>query len=294
MKRRHAFASTALIGAATLSGALTASGAQAARAASAAPAKVALPRTDSTLDRVQKSGVLRAAVILGQAPYFTKDLMTGQWGGACIEMANDIAAKLGVRVELLESTWGHQILDLQSDKVDLAFAVNPTPERALVIDFATPILVHSFTVVTRKGFRKPQTWEDLNQPAVRIAVDLGSTHESIARRYAPKAGISAFKNRDEAVLAVATGRADVNVVLAVLALPMLKKNPTLGEMAIPRPILSLPTNIGTRIETDKRWRDFLSVWADYNRAIGQTREWMTKGLAELGIAAGDIPAEIHF
>src|SRR6218665_1284267 len=183
MKRRHAFASTALIGAATLSGALTAPGAQAARAA---PAKVALPRTDSTLDRVQKRGVLRAAVILGQAPYFTKDLMTGQWGGACIEMANDIAAKLGVRVELLESTWGHQILDLQSDKVDLAFAVTPTPERALVIDFATPILVHSFTVVTRKGFRKPQTWEDLNQPAVRIALDLGSTHHSIPPPHSPK------------------------------------------------------------------------------------------------------------
>src|SRR3546814_5877343 len=28
-----------------------------------------------------------------------------------------------------------------------------------------------------------------------------------------------------------------------------------------------------RSETDKRWRDFLSVWADYNRSMAQTREW---------------------
>src|SRR6218665_3988931 len=84
MKRRHAFASTALIGAATLSGALTAPGAQAARATPSPPVKVSLPRTDSSLDRVQKTGVLRAAVSLGQAAFFTKGLMTGQWGGACI------------------------------------------------------------------------------------------------------------------------------------------------------------------------------------------------------------------
>lgn len=287
LNRRHAFASTALMGAVALAGAV-------APATVLAQPKVAIPSTDSTLDRVRKSGVLRVGVIIGQAPYFNKDLVSGKWSGACIEMANDIASKLAVKVELVETTWGNQILDLQADKIDLAFAVNPTPERALVIDFATPILVHSFTAVTRKGFRKPQTWEDLNKPSVRIAVDLGSTHELIARRYAPKATITAFKNRDDAVLAVATGRADVNVVLAVLALPMLKKNPALGEIAIPRPVLTLPTNLGIRMESDKRWRDFLSVWADYNRSMGQTREWLIKGLAELGVGVNDIPPEIQF
>lgn len=287
LNRRHAFASTALMGAVALVGAV-------APATVLAQPKVATPSTDSTLDRVRKSGVLRVGVIIGQAPYFNKNLVSGKWSGACIEMANDIASKLAVKVELVESTWGNQILDLQADKIDLAFAVNPTPERALVIDFATPILVHSFTAVTRKGFPKPQTWEDLNKPNVRIAVDLGSTHELIARRYAPKATITAFKNRDDAVLAVATGRADVNVVLAILALPMLKKNPALGEIAIPRPVLTLPTNIGIRMESDKRWRDFLSVWADYNRSMGQTREWLIKGLAELGVGVNDIPPEIQF
>lgn len=286
MNRRDLVHATALVGAAFLG--------TAAPTAVLAQPKAATPSTDSTLDRVRKSGVLRVAVIVGQAPYFNKDLVSGKWSGACIEMANDIASKLSVKVELVESTWGNQILDLQADKVDLAFAVNPTPERALVIDFSTPILIHSFTAVTRKGFHKPRTWADLNKPSVRIAVDLGSTHELIARRYAPKATITAFKNRDEAVLAVATGRADVNVVLAVLALPMLKKNPALGEIAIPQPVLTLPTNIGVRMETDKRWRDYLSVWADYNRSMGQTREWLIKGLADVGVGVDDIPPEVQF
>ncbi|MCW5221072.1 ABC transporter substrate-binding protein [Verminephrobacter aporrectodeae subsp. tuberculatae] len=287
MNRRNALTSTALAGAAVL--ATTASSQGLAQSASGVASA-----SGSTLERVRKSGVLRIAAIVGQAPYFNKDLLTGKWTGACMDMANDIGAKLGAKVGVVETTWGNQILDLQADKIDLAFAVNPTPERALVIDFASPILMHSFTAVTRKGFPKPATWEDLSKPTVRIAVDLGSTHELIARRYAPKANIVGFKNRDEAVLAVATGRADCNVVLAILALPMLKKNPALGEIAIPRPRLTLPSNLGVRIDPDRRFRDFLSVWTDYNRSIGQTREWLLKGLAEINVTVADIPAEVQF
>src|SRR5438874_4771583 len=248
----------------------------------------------STLERIKKNVVLRVAVIAGQDPYFHKDLTTNQWSGACIDMANDIAAKLGAKVETLESTWGNQILDLQADKIDLAFAVNPTPERSLVIDFSTPILVHSFTVITKKGFAKPQTWAELNKPEVKIAVDIGSTHETIARRYCPKATILGFKERNEAILAVGTGRADCNISLAVLSVATLKKNPTLGELSVPRPLLTLPTNLGIRAEGDRRYKDFLSAWADYNRSLGQTREWMLKGFEAVGLSADDIPGEVQF
>jgi polar amino acid transport system substrate-binding protein len=284
MNRRDAFTTVALAGIAVV--------------ASLEPvvAETAAPTAPggSTLERIKRNGVLRVAVIVGQEPYFHKDLPTGQWSGACIDMANDIAAKLSAKVEVVESTWGNQILDLQGDKVDIAFAVNPTPERALVIDFSTPILVHSFTVITRKGFAKPQLWEEINKPEVKIAIDIGSTHDLIARRYCPKATILGFKTRDEALLAVATGRADCNVSLAVLAVSTLKKNPALGELAIPRPLLTLPTNMGIRAEADRRYKDFLSAWADYNRAMGQTREWMLKGFEALGLAADDVPGEVQF
>jgi polar amino acid transport system substrate-binding protein len=279
MKRRDAFAALALAGASI---------------AAATPRPAGAEATASTLARIKSTGVLRVAALVGQEPYFHKDLASGQWSGACIDMANDIASKVSAKVDYVESTWGNQILDLQGDKIDLAFAVNPTPERALVIDFSTPILVHSFTVITRKGFAKPQTWEEINQPGVKIAVDIGSTHELIARRYCPKATILGFKTRDEAILAVATGRADCNVSLAVLSVTTLKKNPNLGELAIPRPLLTLPTNLGIRAEPDRRYKDFLSAWADYNRAMGQTREWMLKGFGAVGLKPEDIPPEVQF
>jgi polar amino acid transport system substrate-binding protein len=282
MNRRDAL-TVALMGAAVAAG------------ASQSPAQAdTAPAIGSTMERIKSTGVLRIGVIVGQEPYFHKDLATGQWSGACLDMANDIASKLSAKVETVESTWGNQILDLQGNKIDLAFAVNPTPERALVIDFSTPILVHSFTVITKKGFAKPQSWEEINKPEVKIAVDLGSTHELIARRYCPKANILGFKNRDEAILAVATGRADCNISLAVLSVSTLKKNPNLGELAIPKPLLTLPTNIGIRAENDRRYKDFLSAWADYSRSLGSTRDWMLKGFASVGLAPDDIPAEVQF
>jgi polar amino acid transport system substrate-binding protein len=283
MNRRDAFTTVALAGVA-VAAAFEPSVAQ----------TPAAPAAGSTLERIRRNGVLRVAVIVGQEPYFHKDLASGKWSGACIDMANDIASRLSAKVEMVESTWGNQILDLQGDKVDLAFAVNPTPERALVIDFSTPILVHSFTVITRKGFAKPASWEDINKAEVKVAIDIGSSHDLIAHRYLPKANILGFKARDEALLAVATGRADCNISLAVLAVSTMKKNPTLGELAIPRPLLTLPTNLGIRAETDRRYKDFLSAWADYNRAMGQTREWMLKGFDAVGLAAEDIPGEIQF
>jgi polar amino acid transport system substrate-binding protein len=266
-------------------------------AAAAAPsieaaAQVAKP--NSTFDKIKRTGVLSIAVIVGQEPYFHKDIVSGQWSGACIEMANTIAQKLGAKVEMTEATWGTQILDLQSGKIDLAFAVNPTPERALVIDFSTPMLVHSFSLITRPGFPKPTTWADVNKPEVKIAVDLGSSHEQIARRYCPKATILGFPTRDEAVLAVSAGRADCEVVLALLAITTMKKNPHLGAFVAPRPVLTLPTNMAFRIEDDLRFKNFLSAFADYNRSLGVTREWVLGGLAAGGIGPDDVPPEVQF
>lgn len=288
MQRRQVFNHVAVAGVAAAAATASLAPSMASAQAAAAPA------SGSTLDKVQKSGVLRVAVIPGQEPYFHKDLASGQWSGACLEMAADIAGVLRAKVEPVESSWGNQILDLQSGKVDLAFAVSPTPQRALVIDFSSPLLVHSYTVIARKGFAKVTTWEDVNKSQVKIAVDIGSTHETIARRYCPNATIVGFKTRDEAILAVATGRADVNVSLAVLAISTMKKNPNLGTLAIPRPTLTMPTNLGLRIESDPRWKNFLSVWADNNRFSGQTREWMTKGFAAVNVQPADIPAEIQF
>ncbi len=248
---------------------------------------------ESTLARIKGQKLLRIAALPGEAPYFNKDLATGAWTGMCIDMTKDIAGIFDAKVEYVESTYGNSVLDLQSGKIDLAFALNPTPLRALVIDFTHPFYLHGFGMVGRKGFTATN-WADLDKPEVKIAFDIGSVHEIAARRFAPHATLIALKTRDDCVLAVQSGRADCVILAVNLGLTAVKKNPALGKFQmLHQPRIQLPTCMGVRKEPNKDWRDFLNAWVDYNRGIQQVRQWLYDGLAINGVKPEDIPPDVE-
>src|SRR5580692_96626 len=141
---------------------------------------------ESTFERVRRTKTLRIAALPGELPYFKKDLTTGEWSGAAISMAKDIAKVFDAQLAYVESTYGNSVLDLQSNKVDLAFALNPSPARALAIGFAHAMIIHPFGCLAKQGFA-PKTWSDINKPDIRIVYDIGSLHETAAKRYCPKA-----------------------------------------------------------------------------------------------------------
>jgi polar amino acid transport system substrate-binding protein len=279
-----------------LSRRLFAAGAAATAGSPAILARTSPPpnRPEWTIDRIQRAKVLRVAALPGETPYFNKDIATGQWSGMCVEMAKDIAGIFGARIEYLESTYGNSVLDLQAGKIDLAFSLNPTPQRALIIDFTHPCYLQGFGMVGAREFHA-STWSELNKPEVRIAVDIGSVHEIAAHHFAPQATIIGLRTRDDCILAVQSGRADCVILAVDLGLTAVKKDPALGEFqTLDQPRVQLPTCIGVRTEADKRWRDFLNAWVDYNRGIRQIREWLYAGLAISGVKPEDVPADIEF
>jgi polar amino acid transport system substrate-binding protein len=279
-----------------LSRRLFAASAAAAASASSVLARAAHAETqpgELTFERIKRTKVLRIAALPGEAPYFNKDINSGAWSGMCVDMAKDMAANFDGEVEYLESTYGNSVLDLQSNKIDLAFSLNPTPKRAMVIDFTHAFYLHGFGMVGRKGF-KASNWADLDKPEVKIAFDIGSVHEISARRFASHATLIALKTRDECVLAVQSGRADCVIMAVNLGLTAIKKNPALGEFQmLHQPRIQLPTCMGVRKEANKDWRDFLNAWVDYNRGIQQIREWLYGGLAINGVKPEDIPADVE-
>src|SRR5580698_6546710 len=154
---------------------------------------------EATFERVRRSGVLRIAVLPGEQPFFRKDLATGEWRGVGIDMAKSIAGALSAKLEYVESTYANSVLDLQANKVDLAFALNPTPQRALAIGFTHAYYMHPFGFVARRGFAA-RTWDDLNRPEVRVVSLIGSLTDVLLARYAPKAQVLGAKQGDDAVL----------------------------------------------------------------------------------------------
>jgi polar amino acid transport system substrate-binding protein len=249
---------------------------------------------ESTFERVQRTKVLRIAALPGELPYFHKDISTGEWTGSAISMAKDIAKVFDAKLEYLESTYGNSVLDLQANKVDLAFALNPTPQRALSIGFTNAMIIHPFGVVARSGF-DPKLWADLNKPEVRVVCDIGSLHEVIAHRFTPKATITAYKTRDDAVLAMQGGRADADILAAMLGITAIAKNPRLGSFRlIGGPTVALPSCMGVRREPDTRFKEVINAWLDMNRGTGQIRQWMIEGILQTGAKETDIPADLSF
>jgi len=249
---------------------------------------------ESTFDRVRRTKVLRIAALPGELPYFQKDLATGAWSGACISMALDIAKVFDSKLEYIESTYGNSVLDLQSNKVDIAFALNPTPARALSITFTEPMITHPFGCLAKHGLA-PKTWDDLNKPELTVVFDLGSLHETVARRYCPKANLVGFKTRDECTLALQSGRADAHIQAALLGLSTVGKNPSLGPYyLLTNPTVALPSCIGLQREPDTRFKEVINAWLDMNRGTGQLREWMLEGLAKFGVTREQVPSNLTF
>jgi polar amino acid transport system substrate-binding protein len=195
-----------------------------------------------------------------------------------------------VNLEVVESSWANSILDVQSGKVDLAFALTALPTRALSVSFSSPTYYNSFTIISPKPELGGLSWAELNDPKYTIAVDLGSAQDQITKAYLPKANILRFKTRDEAILAVQTGKADAIINTVFNSMVMTKKNAGIGAVYVPTPILSSPSVIGINYDTDEVWKSFVSAWADFNRRVGNNQTWILMGLEPFGITLEDLPA----
>ena len=103
------------------------------------------------LGEIRERGSLRMAGIVNEDPYFRKDPRSGEWRGFAVEMARDIAKTIGVKLEVVESSWGNSILDVQSGKVDLALALTALPKRAMSIHFTSPTYYNSFVIISPKS-----------------------------------------------------------------------------------------------------------------------------------------------
>ena len=249
---------------------------------------------ESTLERVTRTKQLRMAVISGSPPYFVKDLVNGVWSGAAIDMAKGIAGVWDAELVMVETTWGNSVLDVQANKIDIALGLNPTPQRALAIGFTQPYIIGPFGCIAREGFT-PRTWGDLNKPEVRIVFDVGSLHETCARRFAPKAQLTGYKGIDDCVLALQSGRADAEILAATIGLSTVGRNPTLGPFhLLTSPNVSLPACYGVQREPDTRFVQVVNAWIDFNRGIGTIREQMIKGLGLAGVTPEQVPAELSF
>lgn len=248
---------------------------------------------ESTWERVTRTKVIRVGAVDGGVPYYKKDIASGEWLGFMADYYRSLARSLDARLEITPTSWGNSVLELQSQKIDVFFGLNPTPARQLVVDFTDPLLRISFTALCRKGF-SASTWADLNKPSVRIAVDKGSSQDAIATRMLGEAQIVRLDSAPDATLAVQTGRADAQILALPLALAVVSRNPAVGQVVILSPEEVSTSNGGVRKEADPRWLQHINQWLKAEREAGNIRRIFIENLKKVGGVSEDkIPSALQ-
>ena len=175
-----------------------------------------------TLEDIVQRGELRVAVQSGAAPYAFVD-KNGKHAGSMVDFAQEMANRMDVKLKILDFDWDGLIPALLSGKADiLAADMTPTLKRALKITFCDPWYYVQACVFTKTG-ASYQVPEDVNKPGITVGVLLGSTGETLAKKFLPNAEIKTYKGSGRMIIqALLAGHVDagVNDDLAVLtALP---------------------------------------------------------------------------
>ena len=187
-----------------------------ARAADAVRPAPSVPA--SRLDEILARGVLRVGTTGDYKP-FSYRVGSGDFIGLDVALAGDLAKSLGVKLQIVPTTWGALLADLGEDRFDLAMGgVSVSLERQKKAWFSIPYLRDGKTPIARcEDARKYQTLADIDRPDVRLIVNPGGTNERFARAQAPHATLTVFPDNVAIFDRIAAGEADVMITDAIEA-----------------------------------------------------------------------------
>jgi ABC-type amino acid transport substrate-binding protein len=207
-----------------------------------------------TLEDVKSKGVLTIGVRADMPPFGVIE-QSGRTVGLDISIAEEIAKRLGVRLEMIPVTAAARIPTLQSGKIDLLLGgTAATAERAKVVDFSLPYLPERDTVMVKKDSTITKL-EDL--AGKKVSASPGTSGEQKLRELVPTAQIVNYQELTQAFLALKNGLVEGFVSGGLTLAKFSATQP--GAFRIAEfSLLEYPTSIGVR-KGEKEWLDTINT-----------------------------------
>jgi polar amino acid transport system substrate-binding protein len=164
--------------------------------------------TANTLDAIQRRGSVRVGwgVIY---PNMYREPGKQEPVGMYIDLLEDLAKSLNVRLELVEDNWSTMVAGLQANKFDMTIPLAITLPRAMSATFSKPFMQSPVGLMIRKADAgRFQKWQDMDIPSARISVTLGSNADMFASRAFSKAQILRVRAAPDSITQLLTGRAE--------------------------------------------------------------------------------------
>ena len=145
---------------------------------------------ESRLQRILANGELRVGTTGDWNPMTMIYPSSMERTGFDIDIANALASDMGVKVVFVPTTWKTLVNGVVADKYDMTSSASLSPKRALVAGYSgSYFAVEDVPLMLRKNKGRHNSWEDLNNPSVTVAVTLGTVQEKRAEALFDKSKI---------------------------------------------------------------------------------------------------------
>ena len=230
---------------------------------------------DSILQKVLNNNELRVGTTGDWDPMSMKDPATNKYKGFDIDVMNELAKDMGVKVKFVPTDWKTIVSGITANRYDISTSVTKTPKRAEVAGFTITYYKYgTVPLVLKKNLKKFSTWDSLNNKNVTIATTLGTSQEEKAKEFFPKSKLKSVEAPARDFQEVLAGRADGNITSSTEANKLVIKYPQLaivpdGEKNPAFLAMMVPKN-------DKVWNDYVSKWIKNKKESGFFKTLLAK------------------
>lgn len=186
------------------------------------------------MKRIMSRGTITVALLNKDLYPFFMTTKEGRLTGFDIDLARDIASRLGVKVEFnRKANTFDEVIDIVAKKeADLGISyLTATLNRAKRVHFTRPYLnVKNYLLVNRKGLgsqRGLSVGEIANRRGIKILAEEGSSYIDFSSRIFPLAKIVSHKDRERAIRAVLNNEAFALYEAEEFIKTLFKKSPEL-------------------------------------------------------------------
>ena len=231
---------------------------------------------ESRLNQILKNGEIRVGTTGDWNPMTFKDPSTNEYRGFEIEIENELAKDMGVKLVIVPTEWKTLVNGIVSNKYDISTSASLSAKRALSTGYTHSYFKLATVPLTLKeNLHKYQTWNDINNEEVKVAVTLGTTQEQQARELFPQAQLNIIESPARDFQEVLAGRSDVHITSNIEAATLVEQYPEMAIIPVEEPKYPTPLAWLTPQE-DQVWINYLNHWIAIKKAQGFFNKKMDK------------------
>ena len=164
---------------------------------------------------------------------------TGEYWGFGIEMAQEIAKRIGVKAEFVKTSWPTLSADVLANPQTFDFAIGGitiTDARKQTMMMSEGYLANGKTILCRASeTERYQSLDDIDKEEVKVMVNPGGLNEKFAKENLKHANIVIHDKNEEIPTLVAEGKADVMITEITEAPYYIKNDPRQAAPLLDQP-----------------------------------------------------------